>query len=245
MKKYMNNPKQQFLLDYKNMIENNKKTNLLLLVFCTDVSHSMSNRFLLADRTSRIQKLNQALKEFWGMVKADPILRASLEVSVVSFGTNVTEVRPFAEITSDSEPPVLQTEGITMMAEGIEQAIDSLRQRYAFHLKNATANLLTPVLVILSDGLPTSPEHRLKNTANLCRQATDFKVIPVGIGDSQNSYLHELSDNVFHISDADDAFKTLFEGLVTASISSIGASTTEAYEFLLKSALTWSAAFEN
>lgn len=243
MKKYMNNPKQQFLLDYKNIVAKDAKMNLLLLVICCDISHSMSPSFALPNGASRIDELNKALIELYKKIKENEVIRKSLELSIITFGSHVHEVRSFAELPDSEEAPILKTEGLTMMAEGIETAVKKIRERYAHHLKNATANMLTPIVILLSDGLPTSSRNKLTEVKHMCRSADDFKIVPVGIGAGHNSFLHDLSDTVLNINDFE--FTKLFEGLVTASISSIGAASSDAYEFLLKSALTWSAAFEN
>ncbi len=113
-------------------------------VLILDVSSSMAG--------DPINQLNDGLICYKDELTADSLASKRVEVSVVTFGSEVKTAVDFT--TSESFfPPTLEANGMTYMGQAVNQAIDSLEARKQEY-KNAGISYYRPWLFLITDGAP-------------------------------------------------------------------------------------------
>ena len=109
-----------------------------------DVSSSM--------RGEPIKQLNEGLICYKDELTADALASKRVEVSVITFGSEVKTVVDYT--TSENFfPPTLEANGMTYMGEAVNLAIDSLEARKQEY-KNAGISYYRPWLFLVTDGAP-------------------------------------------------------------------------------------------
>ena len=105
-----------------------------------------------------INQLNQGLKEFKKQLVQDELAAKRVEVSVVSFNSEVEVLNNF-ETANSFNAPTLNTRGCTEMGRAIEVAINMLEKRKADYKSNGIS-YYRPWIFLITDGAPTDDVTR-------------------------------------------------------------------------------------
>lgn len=122
------------------------------VVLVLDASSSMAQT-LPGESQTALDALNAGLDVLISELRRDPLARRRVEISVVSFGSEVTPATPFATI-DNATLPTLVPSGITSMGKALETALDALEARKREY-KAAGAEYYRPWILLITDGLPT------------------------------------------------------------------------------------------
>ena len=109
-----------------------------------DVSSSMAG--------DPIKQLNDGLICYKDELTADSLASKRVEVSVITFGS---EVKTEVDFTTSQNffPPTLEANGMTYMGQAVNQAIDALEARKQEY-KNAGISYYRPWMFLITDGAP-------------------------------------------------------------------------------------------
>ncbi len=161
----------------------------LPLIFVLDVSYSM--------RDKGIDELNQGLKSFEQFFVNDPVAMARLEVAVLTFSTRVTLVRNFGPL-GYPPLPILQAGGRTNMVEGVEIALDLLKNRKDY-FKRLGLGYYRPYVILITDGSPW-PNNDVDGIAKAIKEGVNnrsFIFQAFGAGKANLSVLKKISHSDF------------------------------------------------
>jgi uncharacterized protein YegL len=156
---------------------------LLLL----DVSSSMSG--------SRIDRLNQGVKQFATELGYDSLASKRVEVGIVTFGASV---RVHADFVSarDFRPDELQTSGLTPMGQAILTGLDMIEERKSAYQRNGIT-YYRPWIFLITDGGPTDAGEECWTTAvsRISQGEKDkkFALFSVGVEGADFARLREIS----------------------------------------------------
>lgn len=174
---------------------------------------------------SAIDSLNQGIKRFKQQVMSDPIARQRVDIALVSFASDVQVVSDFVTI-SKMPTPVLQAGGATEMAEGIQTAIDLVKQRTKMYSDLGTP-CHKPWIFMITDGVATSTQQEmveaaerihLEETKGSHRHMTFWAL---GLKDYDKGQLFSLTNRVMELQNQD--FSGIFDWL-SESMSTISKS---------------------
>ena len=110
--------------------------------------------------------------------------------------------------------------GRTPLGASVDMALEMLRKRRQYYRDNGIEHF-KPILMIMSDGLPTEPEYIYESAAKRCSEMVEkegLKVLPIAIGDMAALDILDLfSPKVKAKAITNmDVFKQLFEMLSTS-----------------------------
>lgn len=114
-------------------------------VLLLDTSKSM-----LGDR---IQALNDGLMAYRDELLKDPLACQRVETAIVTFGGKAAQVIQDFVTVDSFPPPLLQADGLTLMGEGVNLALDLLETRKAQYKAHGVA-YYRPWLFLITDGEP-------------------------------------------------------------------------------------------
>ena len=137
-----------------------------------DVSTSM--------RGEPIKQLNEGLICYKNELLADPLASKRVEISVITFATEVATLVEFTTCEKFS-PPKLAAKGRTHMGMAVNKAIDSLEVRKRQY-KESGISFYRPWLFLITDGGPNDPKW--KSAAKRCVEgdiAKSFSMFCVGV----------------------------------------------------------------
>lgn len=177
---------------------------ILPLILLLDTSRSMEG-----------QPLNQmilGLKEFGSIAKNDPTARERMDICVITFSGEITNVLPFCSLQNYTIPH-LAADGTTSMNQAIEAALDILEDRLAYY-RAAGLQWFRPSLFLLTDGWATDPDRENTAVSRMHQYLTNKRLtyIPMAIGphadrdalkryfppDTVNKYVLSASATNFH-----------------------------------------------
>lgn len=161
----------------------------LALTFVLDVSSSM--------RGEGIRQLNQGLKVFQSFFRDDPTALARLEISIVTFGSDVRVVRNFSSLEKEVFP-LLNAGGRTLMKQGLETAFRLLGERKSWY-RNMGLQYYRPYVIMITDGSPW-PDKNLGNLpAHIQKESESKRFIfqAFGAGKANMKILSQLSHQDF------------------------------------------------
>ncbi|MFE2941438.1 hypothetical protein ACFXKG_20595 [Streptomyces sp. NPDC059255] len=151
------------------------------VVLLLDTSASMGR----PAHSPRIDELNDALERWFDGVRAEPRLRARVEVCLIGFDSQVRVFDPVREVlvpvgeaTVDRlfvpvdrmRPPRLEAAGLTRMTEAVETALTLAGERYRA-LQARRVQVRRPFLWVLTDGAPSDADGRRMEPAALAGTA--------------------------------------------------------------------------
>lgn len=158
-------------------------------ILLLDVSGSMAGE--------KIRQLNEGLQQFLTEVQRDPLASRRVDLAVVTFGSSVEVVRPFAPVTAD-QPITLTAGGITSMGGAIRRSMQMLQERKRQYQAEGTA-YYRPWLILLTDGAPTDMQVGDPTFAQVARELQgaiangELLFYPVGVGEEADFHtLREL-----------------------------------------------------
>lgn len=141
-------------------------------VLILDVSSSMTGK--------PIAELNSGLIAYKDELSADSLASKRVEVSVITFGSEVKTVSDFT--TADYFiPPTLHAEGLTYMGQAVNQAIDALEARKSEYKANGIS-YYRPWMFLVSDGAPNDPNWEAAAARAVeAEKSKAFKMFCVGV----------------------------------------------------------------
>ena len=102
---------------------------------------------------SKVDQLNQALKNFKTEVCEDPLSAMRVDVCVIEFNTDVKVSVPFCPIKK-FDPPTFVAHGGTSMGKGIRYALEAVREQvHKYH--EMGIECYKPFVLMITDGVPT------------------------------------------------------------------------------------------
>lgn len=116
----------------------------LACVLLLDTSGSMSG--------DPINSLNNAIKDFKTKTSMDDLAQKRVDIAIITFDDHAQLVQDFTPI-SQMETKELKTGGCTNMPEGINLAIDKVKERNRFYASMGTP-CFKPWIFMISDGVP-------------------------------------------------------------------------------------------
>jgi len=160
------------ILNERDLIEN--PTTRLPVCLCLDSSLSMSG--------TPINELNKGVEYFIDAIKGDEIARYSVELSIVSFNTDVVKITDFSSVDMQTVT-LLEASGSTSMGKGVEYALNLLDQR-KLEYSDKGVDYYQPWLVLMSDGAPTDEINKAVSRVQKLSSMKKLTIFPVAIGDS-------------------------------------------------------------
>lgn len=138
----------------------------LAAAFILDCSGSMEGE--------PIEQMNKGIQYFADFIKKNPIAKHRLDVTIISFGEEVTVHQENAS-ADDLIAPYLQAGGATPMGEAILTALDILEQQKQYY-KAEDVEYIKPIIICLTDGEPTDEEIFKEATNQLLMAEAQNKV---------------------------------------------------------------------
>ena len=155
----------------------NNPTARVPICLCLDTSGSMHG--------DSINELNEGVRTFYESIKSDETALYAAEVSIVTFGRNVTCIEDFSSVERQNNIPELDASGGTPMGEAINLALELLEKR-KLEYKERGVDYYQPWLVIMTDGESNGSEEELeiaiKNTVQLVNNKK-LTIFPIAIGE--------------------------------------------------------------
>jgi len=194
----------------------------LACVLLLDTSGSMSG--------SPIDSLNQALRDFKAQLSMDEMAQKRVDIAIIEFNSSARLVQDFTPI-SQMEPITLQATGLTAMGEGVNMAIDKVKERNQFYNSIGTP-VFKPWIFMITDGAPTDDiESAVKRVQEEERKGSHgkLKFFALGVPGYDSNTLHKffkgaVAKRVMELSDTDFSgiFNWMSESMVAISVSRVG-----------------------
>lgn len=188
----------------------------LACILLVDTSGSMCND---------IDKLNKAINDFKEKTSMDDMAMKRVDVAIIEFNDEAKIIQPFTPV-SEMTPIKLEAGGCTAMGEGINLAIDTLKERNRFYASLGTP-CFKPWIFMITDGAPTDDiihaAQRIKEEETKGTHGK-LKFFALGVGDADMDTLANISKRVLQLSDFDFSgiFNWLSESMVAISVSRVG-----------------------
>lgn len=160
------------------------------LLLILDASSSM-NEVLPGQTETALQALNSGLDVLISELNKDPLAKRRVEISVVTFGSEVTPATPFATI-DNAVLPTLAPSGATSMGKAIEVGLDALEARKKEY-KAAGIEYYRPMLITISDGIPTDDITSAVKRVREYEEAKKLVFFGVGVAGADLDKLSEFS----------------------------------------------------
>jgi uncharacterized protein YegL len=135
-----------------------------------------------------ISELNEGLIEYKNELSADSLATKRVEVSVITFGSQVETVSDWSTATNFS-PPTLKASGMTPMGQAVTKAMESIASRKHEYRENGVS-YYRPWLFIISDGAPNDADWQsVASEAVAAEKKKAFKTFCVGVQGAELSIL--------------------------------------------------------
>ena len=192
----------------------------LACVLLLDISGSMHG--------DAIKSLNAGLAQFKKNVLADSIARKRVDVAIVTFASEVNVVSDFVPV-SQMPTPQLEAFGETKMAEGIDKAIELVKERTRMYQQLGTP-CHKPWIFMITDGASTSDYEAMRCAAVNIQEAEDkgshgrLTFWALGVSGYDQEELFGLTKRVMELKNQDftDIFDWLSESMSVISQSQVG-----------------------
>ena len=190
----------------------------LACVLLLDTSSSMSG--------PPINSLNQALQDFKDKVSMDEMAQKRVDIAIIEFNSSVRMVQNFTPI-SEMLPITLQATGSTAMGEGINLAIDVVKERNRFYNSLGTP-VFKPWIFMITDGGPTDSIENAISRIQLEESKGShgkLKFFALGTPGYDKNTLFRLTKRVMELRDTDFSgiFNWMSESMVAISVSRVDA----------------------
>lgn len=177
-----------------------------------------------------IDSLNAGVQRFKASVMSDPIAQKRVDVALITFNTNVEVISDFVPV-SQMPTPILEADGMTDMAAGIQTAIDLVKQRTAMYQTLGTP-CHKPWIFMITDGASTSDEEDMRKAAERISieegKGSHGRLAfwALGIDNYDQAELFKLTNRVLELRNEDftGIFDWLSESMSCISQSHIGES---------------------
>lgn len=188
----------------------------LACVLLLDTSGSMSGE--------PIKSLNQAINDFKQKTSMDDLAQKRVDIAIIQFDDHARIVQDFTPI-SQMEPINLDAGGCTAMGEGINLAIDKVKERNRFYASLGTP-CFKPWIFMITDGAPTdditSAIQRIQQEESKGSHGK-LKFFALGVPGYDKDTLFKLTKRVMALSDTDFSgiFNWMSESMVAISVSRV------------------------
>lgn len=189
------------------------------VILILDTSDSMGQKIPGEEKTA-LEELNSGLDILVSELNKDPLARRRVEVSIITYGTEVSDPTPFATV-DDIILPTLTTSGITSTGKAVETAIEALRERKLEYRQNGI-EYYRPFIFLLSDGLPTDSIDEATKMTKEGEDKKSFNFFSIGIEGADMDKMKQFTNRP-PMKLKGLAFDELFQWL-SASASSVSAS---------------------
>ena len=99
-----------------------------------------------------IRELNRGLQEFYAAIEEDLIAANRLEVSIITFGSQIKTIQE-PSLIENFEMPNLQPNGTTRLVDAVREAVRKTEQRKQWY-KETGQPYYRPIIVLITDGEP-------------------------------------------------------------------------------------------
>lgn len=157
------------------LIDNSDERQLVVLVL--DRSESM-------EESGAMDALNSALKDLETDLKSDPIVAKRGRLLVITFGGDREVTVGHWTDVMDWEAPVLVANGNTPMCDAVTAALQAIEAQKN-ELRNNAISYKRPIMMLMTDGMPTDEDAMVEQVAQSCRDAESSKkvtIYPIAIG---------------------------------------------------------------
>lgn len=190
------------------------------VVLVLDCSDSMLDKRPGDDRTP-LEALNGGLDTLISELNRDPLAKRRVELSVVSFGTEVSPATEFATVDS-VVLPTLVASGITSMGSAVDEALDAVEARKKSYKANGI-QYYKPWVMLITDGLPTDDISSATARVKAMEAAKGVSFFAIGVDGADMTVLSKFSDQRAPVGLKGLAFEELFVWL-SASQAAVSAS---------------------
>jgi len=189
----------------------------LACVLLLDTSGSMDG--------APINSLNQALLDFQNKISMDEMAQKRVDIAIVEFNSTARVVQNFTPI-SQMTPIALQATGTTAMGEGINMAIDLVKERNRFYNGLGTP-VFKPWIFMITDGSPTDDiESAITRVREEESKGTHgkLKFFALGVPGYDKAALFRITNRVMELQNTDFSgiFNWMSESMVAISVSRVG-----------------------
>lgn len=170
------------------LLENQDPRCAVVLVL--DTSDSMGET-LPGQSKSALDELNGGLDILVSELYKDPLARRRVELSIVTYGTEVSPATPFATI-ENCILPTLVTSGVTSTGKAVETALNAIEERKKEYKSNGL-EYYKSWIILISDGRPTDD---IATAAQRIKKAEDrgsLAFFAIGVEGADLGKLQELS----------------------------------------------------
>lgn len=155
-----------------------------LCTLVLDTSGSMSGQ--------PIRELNRGLQDFYAAIEEDLIAANRLEVSIITFGSNIKTIQEPALI-DNFDMPMLNIGGTTRLVDAVRQSIRKTEERKQWY-KETGQPYYRPIMVLITDGEPDSDQD-VRGLSSEIQAAVDAKKFTFwGLG--VKGFNHEVLNHI-------------------------------------------------
>ncbi len=189
----------------------------LAFVLLLDTSGSMNG--------DPISRLNRAIVELKEKLTNDEIALRRVDVAIIEFNDRARVVQDFTPL-AEMQPVTLVAQGCTAMGEGINLAIDKVKERNRFYDSMGTP-CYRPWILMITDGAPTDDINSARERINQEQNKGLYgkiKFFAVGVPGYKKEVLTSLSKRCIALDEAkfDNFFNWVSKSMVTISVSRVG-----------------------
>lgn len=186
------------------------------VILVLDCSDSMGQKFE-GEAKSPLDELNSGLDILVSELNKDPLAKRRVEVSVLTYGSDVSEPTEFSTV-DNIVLPTLTTSGITSTGKAVERAIDAVQARKQDYKQNGIS-YYRPFCLLLSDGLPTDDTTNAEKRVKELEQKGSINFFAIGIEGADLDRLSKFSDKRPAIRLKELNFAELFQWLSASAVS--------------------------
>lgn len=185
-------------------------------VLLLDTSSSMSG--------NPINSLNKAINDFKEQTSMDELALKRVDIAIIEFNDSARVVQDFTPLTQ-LQPVSLSAVGCTSMGEGINLAIDKVKERNRFYASMGTP-CFKPWIFMITDGAPTddisTARQRILDEESKGSHGK-LKFWAIGVPGYSKETLTSLTKRCIALDEAkfDGIFNWLSESMVTISVSRV------------------------
>lgn len=171
-----------------------------------------------------IDSLNRAINDFKEQTSMDEQAQKSVDIAIIEFNDSARVVQDFTPI-SQMQPVTLTAGGLTAMGEGINLAIDKVKERNRFYNSMGTP-CFKPWIFMITDGGPTdditAARQRILDEESKGTHGK-LKFWAVGVPGYNKETLTSLTKRCIALNEAkfNGIFNWLSESMVTISVSRV------------------------
>lgn len=169
--------------NYDDLIDNPSPRCAYILVL--DTSGSMDG--------DPIDQLNAGVHEFVSSVQNDDLAKYSVELAVITAGSNVEVVLPFTVADKVDYQSHFIASGLTPLGSAVDQALRMLEERKEEYKQTGTP-YYQPWLVMISDGSPTDNWKYVAQKAKKLSEERKLVSLMVGVNNADMDVLGEFSN---------------------------------------------------